>query len=164
MKFTFIDWDSVSNTISRIHHDTSGTSRGVQSEHSLDGNIHGRGVERLEHNLCHLFSVSFRVKGGLCQEDWVFLWGYTELVVESMMPDLLHIIPVGDNSMLDWVLQGEDTSLALSLIANIAVFLSHTDHDTLMSGTSYDGGEDSTRSIISSEASLVNTRPIVNHH
>ena len=88
MKFTFIDWDSVSNTISRIHHDTSGTSRGVQSEHSLDGNIHGRGVERLEHNLCHLFSVSFRVKGGLCQEDWVFLWGYTELVVESMMPDL----------------------------------------------------------------------------
>merc|ERR1712156_112736 len=28
---------------------------------------------------------------------------------DSVMPDLLHVIPVGDNAVLDGVLQGEDT-------------------------------------------------------
>jgi hypothetical protein len=61
----------------------------------------------------------------------VLLRGNTELIVEGVMPDLLHIIPVGDDSVLNGVLQGEDTSLGLSLISNIGILLSHTDHDTL---------------------------------
>ena len=65
---------------------------------------------------------------------------------------LLHIVPVGDNSVLDGVLQCEDTSLALSFISNIGVLLSHTDHDTLMSWTSNDGREDSSGSIVSSKS------------
>merc|ERR1719305_988627 len=32
------------------------------------------------------------------------------------MPDLLHIVPVGDDSVLNGVLQGEDTSLGLGLV------------------------------------------------
>ena len=36
----------------------------------------------------------------------MFLGGNSQLVVEGVMPDLLHIIPVGDDSMLDGVLQG----------------------------------------------------------
>merc|ERR1711879_672731 len=36
---TFIDGDSVGNTISRVHDDTSGTARGIEGEDSLDGNI-----------------------------------------------------------------------------------------------------------------------------
>merc|ERR1719474_1357890 len=38
---TFIDGDSVGDTITRVHDDTSGTSRGIKGEDSLDGNIHG---------------------------------------------------------------------------------------------------------------------------
>ena len=42
---------------------------------------------------------------------------------------LLHIIPVGDDSVLDGIRQGEDTPLALSLVSDVAVPLpSHTDH------------------------------------
>merc|ERR1712112_635247 len=51
---TFIDGDTVGDTITRVHDDTSGTSRGIKGEDSLDGNIHGGHVEGLEHDLGHL--------------------------------------------------------------------------------------------------------------
>ena len=46
----------------------------------------------------------------------MFLGGNTEFVVEGMMPDFLHVIPVGDDAVLDGVLEGEDTTFRLSLI------------------------------------------------
>merc|ERR1719430_1430656 len=79
------------------------------------------------------------------------------------MPDFLHVIPVGDYTVLNWVFQSEDTSLALGFIPNVGVLLAHTDHHTLMSGASDDGGEDSSRGVISSKTSLAHTRSIVNH-
>ena len=42
-------------------------------------------------------------------ESGVLLGGNAQLIGESMMPDLLHIVPVGDDTMLDGVLQREDT-------------------------------------------------------
>merc|ERR1719354_723010 len=128
---TFIDWDGVGNTITRVHDDTSGTAGSVQGEDSLDGNIHGGHVEGLKHNLSHLLSVGLGVKGSLSEEDGLLLGGNTELVVEGVMPDLLHIIPVGDDTVLNGVLQGEDTSLGLSLVTDIGILLTHTYHDTL---------------------------------
>merc|ERR1719188_907252 len=50
---SFIDGDTVGDTVTRVHDDTSGTARGVQGENSLDGNIHGGGVEGLKHDLGH---------------------------------------------------------------------------------------------------------------
>merc|ERR1712107_69275 len=66
--------------------------------------------------------------------------GAAELVVEGMVPDLLHVVPVGDDSVLDGVLQGEDTPLGLGLVTDVGILLSHTDHDTLVAGTSDNGG------------------------
>ena len=160
---TFIDGNSVGNTISRVHDNTSGTSRSIEREDSLDSYIHGRHVEGLKHDLSHLLSVGFGVQGSLSQEDGLLLRGNTELIVEGVMPDLLHIIPVGDDSVLNWVLQGEDTSLALGFISNIGILLSHTNHDTLVTGTANNGGEDSSGSIISSKSSFAHARAIVNN-
>ena len=67
---------------------TSGTTRGVQGQHSLNGHIHGRDVESLKHNLCHFLSVGFGIEGGFCQQGGVLLWSHTELIVEGMVPDL----------------------------------------------------------------------------
>merc|ERR1712243_169393 len=130
-------------------------------EDSLDGNIHGGHVEGLEHDLGHLLTVSFRVERSLCKKDRLFLRGNTELIVEGVVPDLLHVIPVGDDSMLHRVLEGEDTSLGLGLISNIGILLSHTNHHTLVARTTNNGGEDSTRSIISGKASLAHAGAIV---
>merc|ERR1711979_43034 len=116
---TFIDWDTVRYTISRVHDNTSSTARGVEGEDSLDCDIHGRHVEGLKHNLGHLFTVSLGVKRSLSQEDGLFLRGYTEFIVEGVMPDFLHVIPVGDDTMFNWVFEGEDTPLGLSLITYI---------------------------------------------
>merc|ERR1712172_222286 len=160
---TLVDGDSVGGTITRVEHNTGGTARGVQGEDSLDSDIHGGSVEGLEHDLGHLLPVGFGVEGSLSQEDGVFLGGNTELVVEGVMPDLLHVIPVGNDSVLNGVLQGEDTSLALGLVSNIGVLLSHTDHDSLVTGTADNGGEDISGSIISGESSLAHAGAIVNN-
>merc|ERR1711920_996520 len=60
---TFIDGDGVGNTITRVHDDTGGTTRGIEGEDSLDSNIHGGHVEGLEHDLSHLLTVSLGVEG-----------------------------------------------------------------------------------------------------
>lgn len=59
--------------------------------------------------LGHLLSVGLGVKRGLSKEDGVLLGGNAELVVEGVVPDLLHVIPVGDDTVLDGVLEGKDT-------------------------------------------------------
>merc|ERR1712038_330140 len=160
---TFIDWDGVGYTISRVHDDTSGTSRSIEGKDSLDGNIHSWHVEGFEHDLGHLFTVSLWVKWGFGQENGLFFWCNTEFVVEGVMPDLFHIIPVGDYSVFNWVFQGKDTSLGLGFITYIGVFLSHTDHDTLVSWASNNGWEDSPRGVISGEPGFAHAGAIVNN-
>merc|ERR1711936_266834 len=61
---TFIDRDSMGDTISRVHDNTRGTSRGIEGEDSLDGDIHGGHVEGLKHDLGHLLTVSLGIEGG----------------------------------------------------------------------------------------------------
>merc|ERR1712142_1430430 len=159
---TFIDGDSVRHTISRVHDNTSGTAGSIKGEHSLDRNIHGGHVEGLKHDLSHLLTVSLGVEGSLSEEDGLFLWGNTEFIVEGVMPDLLHIIPVGDDTVFNGVLQGEDTSLGLSFISNIGILLTHTNHDTLVAGTSNNGGEDSPRGVITGKSGFAHAGAIIN--
>merc|ERR1719223_2671245 len=159
---TFIDWDGVGHTIAGIHDDTGGTAGGVQGEDSLDGNVHGGHVEGLKHNLGHLLPVGLGVEGSLSEQDGLLLGGNTELVVEGMVPDLLHIIPVGDDTVLNGVLQGKDTSLGLGLVSDVGVLLTHTDHDTLVTGTANDGGEDGSGRVITGETGLHHTGAVVN--
>merc|ERR1712159_846879 len=54
---TLVDGHGVGHTITAIHHDTSGTARGVQGEHSLDGDVEATDVEGLEHDLGHALTV-----------------------------------------------------------------------------------------------------------
>merc|ERR1712051_323886 len=158
---TLVDGDTVGDTVTGVHDDTGGTAGGVQGEHSLDGDVHGGHVEGLEHDLGHLLPVGLGVEGGLGQEDGLLLGGNAELVVEGVVPDLLHVVPVGDDSVLNGVLQGEDTPLGLGLVTDIGILLSHTDHDSLVAGTSNDGGEDGPGGIVSGEAGLAHAGAIV---
>jgi len=160
---TLIDWDVVANSITGVKHDTSGSARGVEGEDGLDGDVHGWEVEGLEHDLGHLLSVGLWVEWGLGEEGWALLWGDSELVVVGVVPDLLHIVPVGDDTVLDWVLQGEDTSLGLSLVTDVAVLLAHTDHDTLVSWSTNDGWEDGSWSIVTGETALAESGSVVDN-
>jgi hypothetical protein len=41
-----------------------------------------------------------------------------------VMPDLLHVVPVGHDSVLDGVFESQDTSLGLGLVTDVRVLLS----------------------------------------
>merc|ERR1712008_55885 len=103
------------------------------------------------------------VEGGLCQENGVFFRSNSQLIVEGVMPYLLHVIPVSDNTVLNGVLQREDTSFRLSLITYVGVFLAHANHDTLVTGTSNNGRKDGSWGIVPSESSFAHTGSIVNN-
>jgi len=160
---SFVDGDGVGNSISRVQDDSGGTSRSIEGQDGLDGNVHGGGVEGLKHDLSHLLTVGLRVKGSLGKKDGVFLRSNTEFVVEGVVPDLLHIIPVGDDSMLNGVFEGQDTSLGLGFISNIRVLLSHSDHDSSVSGSSDDGGEYSAGGIVSGKSGFAHSRSVINN-
>merc|ERR1711862_524176 len=70
---TFINWDGMGNTITRIQNNTGGSTRCIQGKNSLDSNIHSWGVEGFKHNLSHLFSVSFWVKRSFITDIGIFL-------------------------------------------------------------------------------------------
>merc|ERR1712112_226835 len=139
---TLIDWDGVGDTISDVEDEAGGTTGCVDGEDGLDAHVGGGGVEGLEDDLDELLAVALGVEGSLGVEMGRLVGGDAELVVEGVVPDLLHIIPVGDNAVLNGVLQGEDTSLGLSLVADVGVLVAHADHDGDMAGTADDGGED----------------------
>ena len=108
---TFVDGDGVRDTITRVQDDTSGTTRGIEGQDSLDSDVESGSVKGLEHDLGHLFTISLGVEGGLSEQDWVLFGGNTEFVIKSVMPNLLHIIPVGDDTVLNGVLESENTTL-----------------------------------------------------
>jgi hypothetical protein len=134
---TFVDGHNVSDTVTGIKHDTRGTTGGVQRKDSLDGNVEGRRVEGLEDDLGHLLSVRLGVDGSFGEQDWVLLRGDTQLIVEGVVPDLLHIIPVGDDTVLDGISQREDTTLRLCFVTDVGVLLTHANHDTAMISAHY---------------------------
>ncbi|KAL2296269.1 hypothetical protein Nmel_018569, partial [Mimus melanotis] len=131
-----------------------GAAGGVEGEHGLDGDVHGGDIEGFEHDLSHLLPVGLGVEGCLGEQGWVLLGGHTQLIVEGVVPDLLHVIPVGDDAVLDGVLEREDPPLALRLVTHVAVLLPHAHHDTLTPRPPHDGGEDGTRGIVSGKAGL----------
>ena len=113
---TFVDGDSVGDTVTRVQDDTGGTTRGIEGQDGLNSDVESGSVEGLEHDLGHLFAVGLGIEGGLSEQDGMFLGSNTEFVVESMMPDFLHVIPVGDDTVLDGVLECEYTTFRLSLV------------------------------------------------
>lgn len=127
---TLVDWNDVGHTITGVENDTSGTTGGVKRKDGLDGDVEGRGVESFEDDLGHLLTVRFGIDRSLGQQNRVFLRSDTEFVVEGVMPDLFHIIPVRDDTVLNGVSKGKDTTLGLCFITNIGVLLAHTNHNT----------------------------------
>merc|ERR1719492_651081 len=158
---TFVDWHGVGDTITGVHDNTGGTARGVQGQHGLNGDVHGRGGESLEHDLGHLFPVGLGVERGLSEKNGVLFGCNSQLVVEGVVPDLFHVIPRGNDTVLNGVFQGEDTSLRLGFVSDVGILLGHADHDTLVLRATNDRWEDGTWGIIPGESCLHHTGTIV---
>ena len=113
---TLVDGDSVGDTITRVQDDTGRATGGIEGQDGLNSDVESGCVKGFEHDLGHLFAIGLGIEGGLGEQDGMLLGSNAEFVVEGVMPDFLHVIPVGDDTMLDGVLEGEDTTFRLSLV------------------------------------------------
>lgn len=158
------DGDGMGDTITRVDDETSVTAVGVQGHDSLDGDVETVDVEGLEHFHGHLLPVLLGVPRSLSKEDtWMIRGGDSELVEESMVPDLLHVVPVVNDAVSDRVVEVKHTSLLLSLLTNKFSLVGDTDHGTGHLGASNEGGEDSGGAFIASNTSLHHTGAVINN-
>ena len=91
-------------SISRVHHSFCGTSGYLKRKHCLDRYVHCWDTEGFEQDLCHTFAIGLGIEWCLSQKDWVFFRRDTELVVESVVPHLFHVVTTGDDPMLTGIL------------------------------------------------------------
>ena len=83
----------------------------VQTENRLCRDVHAGSVECLKEHLCGVFAVLLRVKGNddthrcvverLGDQKVVLLRVAAELLIQRVVEDLLHAVPVLNNSVLD---------------------------------------------------------------
>lgn len=72
--------------------------------------------------------LDLRIKGASVSTMGVLLRGHAQIFVEYVLQGLLHVLPVGDNAVLDEILQNEDASLVLGLVAQVGFFLTQAQH------------------------------------
>ena len=63
---------------------------------------------KLHKHLRHLLAVGLGVEGRLREQHGVLLGRHAQLIVEGVVPDLLHVVPVGHDPVLDGVLEAQD--------------------------------------------------------
>ena len=158
---SFVYGHCMGDSRSRIQYQPSCSARWIQREDSLNSNVEGRYIKCFKHDLSHPFSVSLWVLGQLSEQAWVIFRSDSQLTVESMVPNLHHVLPVGDYAVRDWFFDIEDSFLGLGLMANIGFLLVHAYHDGGQFGLANNWGKLNPRSILSWEPSLAATWPII---
>ena len=145
----------------------------VQTENRLCRDVHAGCVERLKEHLCSVFAVLLRVKGNddthrrvverLRDQKVVLLRVAAELLVQRVVEDLLHAVPVLNNSVLDrtrWnvivvtkrVLSDEVIQVLDAFIQSVVPLLSlthllHAYVGTVRNGSWKDGGRNGIPSV-----------------
>jgi len=156
------DGDSVGNTVTGVDDKTSGATSGIEGHDGLDGNIDVFDRESLKHDRDHSLSVGLGVARSLSKENTIaLLGGNAELIVESVVPHLLHVFPALDDTSGDGVLQVEDTLLLHSVFTNVLRSTIDALHGLGVLRSANDGREDSSGGFLSGETGLNHTRTVV---
>ncbi|GER34046.1 ribosomal RNA large subunit methyltransferase G, partial [Striga asiatica] len=137
-----------------FHNNLICSPTGIEGKDSLDSNIHSWHIEGLKHDLSHFLSVGLWVERSFCEQNRVLLRSHTKFIVESVMPDFLHVIPVADYTMLNWIFQCQNTSFGLSLVTYISILLPHPNHHACMPWTTNYTWKNCSWGIITSKSSL----------
>jgi hypothetical protein len=80
-----------------------------------------------------------------------------------VVPDLLHVVPVGNDTVLDGVADGADTTAGLGVVADEVLLLGGALHGHLVTGAADDGGEDGAGGVVTGETGLDHTGAVVAH-
>ena len=94
----------------------------LEGHYYLDAHTHRQHSESLEYYLGHAFTlrlgIPWRVRGHDVTE-----------IIELVVPTLLHVVPVVDDTMCDGMCEGQYSSFVLSPVFNLAVLLVPVDND-----------------------------------
>ena len=94
----------------------------IQRKHRLDRNVHPLKPVLLEHNLCHALPVRLGVHRGLGEEDLATAGVDVQLLVERVVPEDLHVVPVAHDAMLHRMGDLEVVPVLLRFVADHEVF------------------------------------------
>lgn len=95
---------------------------GVEREDGLNGDIHAAEAVFLEHDLGDALAVRPRIHGGFGEEDLATRGVDAELLVEGVVPEEAHVLPVLDDAVLEGLGDLEIRAVGLCLIADHDVF------------------------------------------
>ena len=87
-----------------------------------------------------------------------------ELIIKTMMPNLVHIFPVIHNTMLNGILQSKNTTLGQWLLPNKTFFILHTTDNILEFRSTHNGRERWSWSILAAHTCLTHSWAIVDDY
>lgn len=90
---------------------------GIQGQHRLDRHVDAAEAVALEHDLAHLLAVLERVHGRLRQQDLAALGVRLHLLVEGVVPEVLHVVPLLHDAVLHRVADLEHSAGGGGLVA-----------------------------------------------
>ena len=129
-----VDGRAVAAAVTGIEHQASRVTTRIQTQDSLLLEEDLRRAELLKEDVGRLSSIVVRVERRLSEKDGMLLRRDLQLV-EYVAPKLLHIIPVSDDTVLDGIVQFENTLELVSSLTNERVLLILRDHDLLVNGS-----------------------------
>jgi len=160
---TLTDRDDVSHTITRVEHDTIKKTLSVKHKDGLHGDVDTVETVLLEHDLNHLLTVLAGVHGSLGKENLALLGVDLKALVPGVIPDVLHILPRADHTVIKRISDLKLRTGSGSLV---------TDHDILKGdavdlllrtedGTADHGGESGGREVCTGKTSLHETGTVI---
>jgi len=162
---TLEDGNGVRDTITRVTDETSGSAGGVEGHDGLEGDVNILDLEGLEHDSNHLLSVGLGIQRGFSENNTVrLLRGAAELVVESVVPDFLHVFPGFNDTSADGVLEVQDTFLLHGLITDVLSLHGGSLHGVGVLRATYDGGKNGAGCILTGETSLDHAGSVINNN
>jgi len=105
--------------------DHLGGPGGSEGEHRLHRDVQTLNVEGLKHDLSGELPIFRRVHGWLGQQEVVVRWLSAHVLVDAALPVGFHIVPVLDDAMPDWVVDGVLVGALDRLIPNVKVKILH---------------------------------------
>ena len=100
----------MANTVTTIKNKAGSLTSGVQTQDSLLLKENLRDAKLLKENIGSLCAVIVRIKWWICQQNGMLFWRNLKLI-KNMAPKSFHIIPVCDNTVLDWIIKLEDSAI-----------------------------------------------------
>ena len=97
-------WTGVAHAIAAIENDTRRLTPRVQTKQGLLLEEDLWRAKLFEKDVCGFHTITVWVQWWLCEEDGVLLGRCLQLI-EDMSPELLHIVPVLNNSMLNRIVE-----------------------------------------------------------